>query len=164
MRYSSTNRLQDFEFHDAELSLISWEDNRLVVSAKYLNVRKDSAPDNTGTDMEISEARITFNGFQVKGFEPSRTWKRDENGNFYTNDPLIIYTGAVARSTFENELKNPITVMKFFCENDVYELGACGIDPYFSVRFLFSEIVIEWDGYRQPAWYTVRVNSGVQKK
>ena len=77
MHYSSNNRLQDFEFHDAELSLTSWEDNRLVVSAKYLNVHKDAAPNNADADMEISEARITFSGFQIKEFEPSRTWKTD---------------------------------------------------------------------------------------
>ena len=111
MHYFSTNRLQDFEFHDAELSLISWEYNRLVVSAKYLNVHKDAAPNNADADMEISEARITFSGFQIKEFEPSSTWKTDENGNSYTDDPLIIHTGAIARSMFENELKNSITVM-----------------------------------------------------
>ena len=83
MRYSSTNRLQDFEFHDAELSLISWENNRLIVSAKFLNIHKDAAPNNADTDMEISEARITFSGFQIKEFEPSRTWNTDENGNTY---------------------------------------------------------------------------------
>ena len=153
MHYSSNNRLQDFEFHDAELSLISWEDNRLVVSAKYLNVHKDAAPNNADADMEISEARITFSGFQIKEFEPSRTWKTDENGKSYTDDPLIIHTGAVARSMFENELKNSITVMGIVLKNDIYELGALGIDPYFSVRFLFSDVEIEWDDYRKKAWY-----------
>ena len=153
MHYSSNNRLQDFEFHDTELSLISWEDNRLVVSAKYLNVHKDAAPNNADADMEISEARITFRGFQIKEFEPSRTWKTDENGKSYTDDPLIIHTGAVARSMFENELKNSITVMGIVLENDIYELGALGIDPYFSVRFLFSDVEIEWDDYRKKAWY-----------
>ena len=153
MHYFSTNRLQDFEFHDAELSLISWEDNRLVVSAKYLNVHKDAAPNNADADMEISEARITFSGFQIKEFEPSRTWKTDENGKYYTDDPLIIHTGAIARSMFESELKNSITVMGIVLENDIYELGALGIDPYFSVRFLFSDVEIEWDDYRKKAWY-----------
>ena len=153
MHYSSTNRLQDFEFHDAKLSLISWEDNRLVVSAKYLNVHKDAAPNNADADMEISEARITFSGFQIKEFEPSRTWKTDENGNSYTDDPLIIHTGAIARSMFENELKNSITVMDIVLENGIYELGALGIDPYFSVRFVFSDVEIEWDDYRKKAWY-----------
>ena len=153
MHYSSTNRLQDFEFHDAELSLISWEDNRLVVSAKFLNVHKDATPNNADADMEISEARITFCGFQIKEFEPSRTWKTDENGNSYTDDPLIIHTGAIARNMFENELKNSITVMGIVLKNDIYELGALGIDPYFSVRFLFSDVEIEWDDYRKKAWY-----------
>ena len=153
MHYSSTNRLQDFEFHDAELSLISWENNRLIVSAKYLNVHKDAAPNNADADMETSEARITFSGFQIQEFEPSRTWKRDENGQSYTDDLIIIHTEAVARSMFENELKNSITVMGIALENDIYELGAIGIDPYFSVRFRFSDVDIEWDDYRKKAWY-----------
>ena len=162
MHYFSTNRLQDFEFHDAELSLISWEDNRLVVSAKYLNVHKDAAPNNADADMEISEARITFRGFQIKEFEPSRTWKTDENGNSYTDDPLIIHTGAVARSMFANELKNKIEVTEMSQDMGIYTISAVGIYP-FSVSFTFSDVKIEWDGYRQPAWYTVRVNSGVQQ-
>ena len=54
MHYSSNNRLQDFEFHDTELSLISWEDNRLIVSAKFLNVHKDAAPNNADADMFLS--------------------------------------------------------------------------------------------------------------
>ncbi|MBO5914155.1 MAG: hypothetical protein J6Q72_02305 [Clostridia bacterium] len=153
MQYSSTNRLQDFEFHDSELSFISWDDNRLIVSAKYLNVHKDAAPNNADADMEISEARITFSGFQIKEFEPSRTWKTDENGKSYTDDPLIIHTGAIARSMFENELKSTITVMRIVSENHIYELDALGIDPYFSVRFLFSDVEIEWDDYRKKAWY-----------
>ena len=153
MHYSLNNRLQDFEFHDAKLSLISWEDNRLVVSAKYLNVHKDAAPNNADADMEISEARITFSGFQIKEFEPSRTWKTDENGKSYTDDPLIIHTGAIARSMFENELKNSITVMGIVLENDIYDLGALGIDPYFSARFTFSDVEIAWDDYRKKAWY-----------
>ena len=153
MRYSSTNRLQDFEFHDAELSLISWENNRLIVSAKFLNIHKDAAPNNADTDMEISEARITFSGFQIKEFEPSRTWNTDENGKSYTDDPLIIHFGELARNMFETELKNSITVMDIVFENDIYELGALGIDPYFSVRFLFSDVEIEWDDYRKKAWY-----------
>ena len=153
MRYSSTNRLQDFEFHDAELSLISWENNRLIVSAKFLNIHKDAAPNNADTDMEISEARITFSGFQIKEFEPSRIWKTDENGKSYTDDPLILHFGELARNMFETELKNSITVMGIVFENDIYELGALGIDPYFSVRFLFSDVEIEWDDYRKKAWY-----------
>ena len=153
MQYCSTNRLQDFEFHDSELSFVSWKDNRLIVSAKYLNVHKDDAPNNSGTDMEISEARITFYGFELKEFEPSRTWKTDENGQSYTDDPLIIHTNSTAHKMFEAELQNSITVMRIVCDDGVYELGACGIDLYFSVRFIFSDVDIEWNDYRKKAWY-----------
>lgn len=43
--------------------------------------------------------------------------------------------------------------MGIVLENDIYELNALGIDPYFSVRFLFSDVEIEWDDYRKKAWY-----------
>lgn len=156
MQYTSTNRFQDFEFHDSEISLISWKDNCLVVSAKYLNVHKDAAPNNAGTDMEISEAHITFNGLQIKEFEPSRTWKTDENGDLYTDDPRVIYTESIARNMFENELRKSITVKGIVLENDIYELAAVGIDPCFLVRFVFSDVDIEWDDYRKKAWYELQ--------
>ncbi len=164
MKYSSTDRLEDFEFHDSELSLVSWdkflteipgnEDNyRLIVSAKHLNVHKDAAPNNVGADMEIKEARIIFDGFRINEFEPSRIWKRDENGNSYTDDPLVIHTGDKARSMFENELRNSISVLGITNNNGEYTLGAMGIDPYFAVRFTFSSVCIEWDDYSKKAWY-----------
>ena len=153
MQYSSVNRLGDFEFHDAELSLLSWENDRLTVSAKYLNVHKNAAPGNEGTDMEISEAIITFYGFDLKEFEPARTWKRDKHGNAYTNDPLVIHTGAVAKSMLKAELQHTVVVMGIAYVNGIYDLGALGIDPYFSARFTFSDVKIEWDSYRKKAWY-----------
>ena len=57
MKYSST-RFDDFEFHDSELSFVLWDSSRLIVTAKYLNVHKDAAPNNTDTDMEILEKRL----------------------------------------------------------------------------------------------------------
>ena len=164
MKYYSRDRLQDFEFHDSKFSLVSFEPlpsyipeingcYELVISAKYLNVHKDAAPNNLGTDMEIKEAIITFNGFRINEFEPSRVWKRDENGNLYTDDPLVIYKGETARAMFEAELKDSISVVGITNDNDEYELGAMGIDPYFSVRFTFSSVCIEWDDYSKKAWY-----------
>lgn len=153
MKYCSIDRFQDFEFHDSEFSFVSWEDDRLVVFAKFLNIHKDAEPNNFGVDMELDKAQITFYGFKLKEFEPSRTWKTDENGNSYTNDPLIIYTDDKARSMLENELKNAVDVMGITYDNGEYELGAIGIDPYFSVRFSFSSLEIQWDGYRKKAWY-----------
>jgi len=153
MQYYLVNRLEDFEFHDADLSLIFWDDNRLIVTAKYLNIHKDAAPNNPDTDMELSEARITFCGFRIKEYIPSRTLKEDENGNFYTDEPLVIHTDSVAKEMFENELRNKITVLEMDVDNDSYKLIADGIDPCFSVRFDFDSVRIEWKDYRGKAWY-----------
>lgn len=156
MKYTSTDSINDFEFHDAEFSLIQWNGNDLIVSAKYLNIHKDTPQNSTDTDMEISEARITFSECRIKEFEPSRTWKTDINGEYYTDDPLVIHTGATARDMFENELRNTITVLGVAFDNGSYELSAVGIGPYFSVRFAFSGFRAEWNDYCGKAWYEAR--------
>jgi len=153
MKYSSVDRFDDFEFHDCEFTFVSWEDDRLVVSAKFLNIHKDAPQNNFGVDMELDKAQIIFHGFNIKEFEPSRTWKTDENGNSYTDDPLIIYTDDKARSMLKNELKSTAIVMGITYDSGEYELGAIGIDPYFSVRFEITSLEIVWDDYRKIAWY-----------
>lgn len=148
MQHCLVDRLDAFEFHDAELSLILGDNNRLIVSAKYLNIHKDAAPNNPETDMEIAEARVTFGGLRIIEFEPSRTWKKDENGNSYSDEPLVIHTDSVAKDMFENELRNKIIVLRMDTDNGICELLACGIDPCFSVRFDFASVRVEWNDYR----------------
>jgi len=153
MKYRSINNFQDFEFHDCVFSLISWENDRLTISAKHLNIHETAEQNTFGSDMEIDEAHIIFYGFQLNEFEPSRNWYQDANGNLQTNEPLIIYKGTKARSMFENELLNSFVVIGIAVTDGEYELGAIGIDPYFSARFIISDIEILWDNYIGPSWY-----------
>lgn len=152
MKYYSTD-INDFLFHDAHFNLISWEDGRLVISAKNLNVRKSAAPNNDDTDMEISEAIITIDGMNVKELEPHRAWMQDDKGEPYTNDPFIVYTSNTARELFEKELKNNVWIYAFGAYDEIYYIDAGGIIPFFAVRFDFSSIRIEWDSYCNKAWY-----------
>lgn len=160
MKYSSTDRLQDFEFHDSEFSFVSWnfpiENQCLRISAKHLNVHKDAAPNHSGTDMEIREALITFCDFEIREFEPERGWQRDENGNLYTDDPLVIYTGEEAHSMFLSELKETFRVIGINPKDNGYEMFASSAASVFSVRFSFSLVEIEWDDYSQKAWYELK--------
>lgn len=81
---------------------------------------------------------------------------KDKQGNVYTNDPLIIHKGAVAKSMLMAELQHTAVVMHMTYVDGIYDLGALGIDPYFSARFTFLDVIIEWDSYRKKAWYCAR--------
>ena len=153
MKYMITDRLQDFEFGDSEFTLVSWDNDHLTVSVEFLNIHKDAVPGNSDSDMEIEKALITFYGFQLHEFEPGRTWKRNETGRDYTDDPLIVYTDGKACAMLENELSGSITVWHLEEDSGGYELDASGIDPFFSVRFSFSSVEVTWDAYRKKAWY-----------
>ena len=157
MKYQSNNILQDFEFHDAYFRFEKCERNALTISVQYLNAHKNTDQNHYPTDMEIELARITFQGFCTKSFEPGRTWKQDANGKFYTDEPQIIFEGHTAVEKLLNELRTGATVFEFgTLENGNYYFEGAGDEPWFQVQFLFDSATIEWDEFRKPAWYEER--------
>ncbi len=154
MKYVSVNHLSDFDFHDAEFAVESMDNDHLTVGASYLNIHKNAEQNPYETDMEIEFARITFNEFNLKSYEPGRAWKRDENGNPYSDEPQIILSGNEAHNRFVAQLKSKITVFDLgIKEENTYFIDATAVDPFFTVCFAFKSAVIEWDNYKKEAWY-----------
>ena len=157
MKYLSANILQDFEFHDAYFKFVKFENNALTISVQYLNIHKNTEQNHYPTDMEIEVARITFQEFNTKSFEPGRAWKQDANGKLYTDEPQIIFEGYAAEDKLLNELRVGSTVFEFgTLENGNYYFDGAGDEPWFQAQFLFDSVAIEWDEYRKPAWYEER--------
>ena len=157
MKYRSTNIFCNFEFHDAVFYLETFIDGTLILSAKCLNIHKSAEQNTHPTDMEIDEAIITFNNFRVKSYEPGRSWKVNENGESYTDDPLIIYNGAEAEVKLISDLEDGIAVHEFGLMDDCYYIEAgSATEPWFHVEFFFDSATIEWDNYRKMAWYEER--------
>ncbi len=156
MKYRVENKLDLFEFHDSEFSLISFNKDELITSAKYVNIHKSANQNPYDSDMEISLAKFVFTGFNVISFEPMRAYQVDDEGHLYTNDPQIIYNGGEAEKHFLNEIKNGITINCIdICkkENKTYiELSTCAQSCFFAT-ITFDEVVIEWDEYLKKAWY-----------
>lgn len=154
MKHSSS-AMQDFEFHDAEFELISCGNGQLVVQATHLNIHWATLQNDHPTDMEITLARITFRDFRAVSFEPGRVWKQDAQGHSYPVGPLIVYEGAQAQERLLHELHHGTTVFEFAHDGSgVYHLDGCGDEPWFTAQFAFSGMLVEWDEYRGPAWYS----------
>ncbi len=154
MKYISTDRLCDFEFHDSEWSFVSWENGDLTARIVMLNIHKDAAQNDMGKDMEIKEAFATFIGVKEPAYELPRTWHKDENGNSYTNEPRVVFEGSKAVENFIKDLKSDCraTCMFFDQNGEVYEFGGIG-EEWISFRFGFDSVRIEWDEYDGKAWY-----------
>ena len=157
MNYISVDMLSDFEFHDAEFILDSFDNRHLTVKAACLNIHKDAAQNSHETDMEIASARITFKQFHLLTYEPGRAWKQDEAGNFYSDETQIILSGDDASTRFLTQLKAGITILDLGRkEAFTYYIDAMSKEPFFTVCFTFESVVIEWDNYKKEAWYTSR--------
>ena len=154
MKYSSTNQLHDYEFHDSEWTLDHLTRDTLVVFIKHLNIHKGTVQNDTDSDMEIELAKVTFQGFDVQKFEPGRTWKMGADGESYTDEPLVIFKGKEAYSKLVNELQYGLTMYHLEQdENNVCSVDAFGESPFFAAQFSFDSVTVEWDACRKKAWY-----------
>ena len=154
MKYRVENQMELFEFHDAELSLVGIEGNDWIVSAKYLNIHKNTEQNPSCNDMEISRARITLQGFRPLAYEPGRAWKTGPDGTSHPVGPQIVFTGKDAAAKITEALQNHITVFDFRAKDCFrYFIDGCGIEPFFTIEFSFDGFVVEWEAYRKKAWY-----------
>ena len=154
LKYVSFNRLSDFEFHDSVLTLVSVEDQRLILNATHLNVHKGIEQNPHIDDMEIALASLTFEGFVICSYEPGRAWKRDEKGHYYTDEPQIILSGKEANDRFMKQIKSGITVLDLGeKEGSIYFIDGISEDPFFTLCFVFQNVSIEWDDFKGKAWY-----------
>ncbi len=157
MKYRSSKILEDFEFHDAQFTFESFDDQNLEIAVRYLNIRKSAEQNPHSKDMEIELARITFQGIHFISFDPGRTWKRDETGGLYTDEPEVIYEGKAAEKKILSNLRSGIIVWKFgVLNNGNYCFDGAGDEPWFEAQFSCESAFIEWDAYKNPAWYEER--------
>lgn len=153
MNYCVKNDLTVFEFHDAEFSFVSFENNNLVISAKNLNIHKNTAQNPDDCDMEIDLATITFYDFEMISYESIQGYVTDADGTQYTNDPKILLKNKEAELQFINELKNKLFLDYLeICDNNIIEIGTCA-STVFTAIFSYKNICAEWDNYSQKAWY-----------
>lgn len=154
MKYTSVDKLSDFEFHDAEFALEAFDENRLTLKASYLNIHKDAEENDRDTDMEIANAFLTFEGFHLLSYEPGVAWQEDENGKLCPTGPQIIFKDDCAYSRFSEQLEAGLTVFDFgIKEGNTYFMDAMSADPFFTVCFTFKSVRVEWDEYHKEAWY-----------
>ncbi len=156
MKYCVENQLSLFKFHDAEFSFTSFDNYNLIVSVNHLNIHKYAKENPYDCDMEIDSANISFYEIQIISFEPMRAYKVDDDGNWYTNEPQIIFSKKDAEIHFLNELKNGITINGIDIHNKnnktFIEISTCAKNSFF-VTFSFNNVAIEWDEYCKKAWY-----------
>ncbi len=152
--HRSIDHLTDFEFHDAVLRLQEYTADRLVLSAKGLNIRQDAAQNDQGCDMEILLAQISFDGFDLAWYEPGQAWQADRRGPYQPVGEQIRLTGDDGLHAFGDELRTGMQAYALAsCEDGSWILSGSGNEPYFEVCFRFRHAEIAWDEYSAPAWY-----------
>lgn len=159
MKYSVTDGADKFEFHDSKVVKSVIEDDKLCFIVKYLNIH-NAVPENlSDKHMEIKEAFIEFEGFELIYYTIGTPWKYDENGKLCPEGDIIYHTHNEGTELLRTAMNNDFTVISFYVEelenHKTYELSCVGHSeqPFFEFRFRADSMKISWDEYISPAWY-----------
>ena len=156
MKYRVVDDLTFFEFHDSVWKLATFEAGALALRVKELNLQRGAAQNPCDCDMEIEEARMTFEGVRILTYTPSVRWKNDAAGMSRPVETIVTYTGEPVAERLLHELRHGINVFSMEEKNGRCKISACGRDPYFEAEFSAETIRIEWDALCGPAWYETR--------
>ncbi len=151
-----SNDLDIFEFHDAKLKLTRYAMNSryLYLSVKYLNVRKNTEQNPTGSDMEIKEAHVTFSNFYINYLRTKTRYQPNEKGDLV---PIEISETTL----FEDEAlhyffdrlkgKRTLTVLELKrSKNGKYFMFLDAEPGRFEMEFTINSAHVTWD---EEAWY-----------
>ncbi|MBQ7821294.1 MAG: hypothetical protein IJ391_03325 [Clostridia bacterium] len=157
MKHLSQSEWCNFNFHDAFAENIKWENGSIVMGSVFrLNISKDSVHNPFEYDMEIKEAKVSFNNVNVISFEYGGGIITDANGQKH-EEPRCVITGAEASDLLMNELSGSLGIYFLDMEHDngkqIYTLEAHNVIPFFSVVFSSDPIIVQWDDYSCEAWY-----------
>ncbi len=157
MKFSLINRLSDFEFHDAEFYLKSYENDTLCVTAKHLNVHKGAKENPNDYDMEIQSAEISFQQTQICSFAPLQTYRRSKDGSWHADEPPIACSGEEAKDNVITALNKGISLNCIDTRKDkestILQLTA---NDGFVVEICFENVIVAWDEYTGKAWYEMQ--------
>ncbi|MBQ3182657.1 MAG: helix-turn-helix transcriptional regulator [Clostridia bacterium] len=143
--YSSKNKLEDFEFHDAVLGLKKFFRGDLYLSAKDLNIHKNTEQNQKNADMKIKDATIIFRGFDMISLDAEA----------HCEGTKKFYVGDKGREFFFKCLDEPyFTVLDLDKgERGTYTMNADNRNWCFTLKFSFDAVIINWDEYEGKAWY-----------
>lgn len=156
MKFNCENELHQFEFHDAYVENVNYVGDSLVMHVTGVNIHKNTKSNPSDYDMEISQAVISFKNYNVESFEPSRTWKRDSDGQFYSDEQKRVFYSDIANILFSKECVEGFKIYSLEVNlQDGYHaiIEASGEDPYFTLAISFCSSSIQFDDFRGKAWY-----------
>lgn len=164
MAFCIKNSISDLEFNDSEIFGCKSEKSNLTLYIKHLNVKRNTVENSSDFDMEIDVAKLTFFNLSFVSLKLGDTWAPDNNGVMQCTKKGKKFSGIRGAKKFIKEISNSFCLSKFVTSKipditngtDVFshELSCHGChEPYFDVVLLSDSFTIEWDRYRQKAWY-----------
>ena len=154
MKYTSVNELSNFDYHDAELNSIIFQDCCLRWEVSNINATTANSQNDFGVDMCIGNATMVFNDVTIEGIVFG-AYTSTQNG-IITEYPSV----AVKSEEHLDALKSIIDEDSYIY--DLEELVAIDANRYKArfhigfntyLSFIFTESIISWKEFIGKAWY-----------
>jgi hypothetical protein len=158
MQYIAINELSNFDFHDAELQKIDFNDGNMKLQLSSVNATKQNSQNSFNKDMCIKETEIIFKSFNIEKIVFGAYEVYD------SNEVLIESVEAITANPdeYDDILKNSLNdycyiySMEELLEIEDRNLVCFNIDGgagYYYLTLSFSKSIVQWNDYYGKAWY-----------
>jgi len=159
MLYCSTNELDCFQYHDAEIKEMRFINRDMIWIVSAINATTKNTQNINVKDMCVEQATMKFSNIAIKSIVFSAYSVKDSKGNLIKDVEAI-----TARPEDFHEIIKKSTDRYCFIfgmnsltksPDDTYEacfnIDSGSGDYYFT--FSFSSSTVEWDNFSGEAWY-----------
>ena len=161
MKYEAVNELSNFDYHDAYINKIDFQNGQMIWEVENINAKTKNSQNNFDSDMCIGNAIMIFKDVQTDiifsdHFGAYNVY--DSNGN------LIESRESPVKKTKPEEYNNILKEhaghgdsiifgMDSYSVLDGGKYTACFEVTDFRITIIFSKSVITWDNFSGKAWY-----------
>lgn len=159
MRYTATNELDCFQFHDAAIKEIKLTDSKMIWTVSCINAMTTNSQNENPKDMCVKHAVMAFDHVAIDKLQFSAYKVYDSNQNLIESVETTLakpneYDDILSEST---DSYCYIYGMDELISVDGGKYRACfhidgGAGNYY-LTFTFANSIVEWDEYSGEAWY-----------
>jgi hypothetical protein len=159
MLYSATNELDHFQFHDAEIKEITFNNSDMLWTVSGINATTQNTQNENTKDMCIEQATMKFDNTEIKSIVLGAYTVHDSKGNLIEDAKAITVKPEEYSKILSKPIKNHrfIYGMDSLLQNPNGTYDACfhinsGTRRYY-FTFSFSCSTVEWNNFSGEAWY-----------
>jgi hypothetical protein len=156
MKYEVINELTNFDYHDAYVNKIDFQNRQMIWEVENINATTKNSQNNFDEDMCVENAVMIFENAHIESIVFGAYKIYDSNNILIESKEAETASSEEYDEILKSEIKeycSYIYAMELFEILDNEQYKACFSIANMYLTIIFSKSIIKWDNFCGKAWY-----------